>query len=613
MTTTFQRAVGFVIGLAMIWALAALALLPLQSSQTRMEPLVPTDLQGRYSAPEIEGFHWTTGRRYPVYRYSGEFRSAIGYVEVVAGESPGERPTLRPIAESFIFPVGRHGQVVGREGDSVLVRFGPDGIFAPSDRLILFDGLRRVGMVAVPPDTGTAFVAGIFRTQLLDIDPETAASKPDLKGLGVSEYTVRTAVAVVALPRWAGAAQSAVFVILGVVELLLFRRLRRGLLATALGAAVGWVKSRPAPTQKTFFALAVVVLGAPIAYLAGSFLDAALRFGPVVGEYAMHWPTEVRWGFVGLVALLYYGFLIFQRRNPILSFWRAVGYRKPDWVARIAPNPTAQKWLIWTLHLLIAWAFAFALIGFIAANLNQVFAILARGNPDLRLTSMNLAQPGTILDYLSNLRHNLGVVERSGPAELSADHYFVIARLVVWSLTIVGCLVGYVHSVIVVGPWTKIRSVDFTPMGWFANAICYGPLLGYAFWLSLPPRPDAMPAVADGPLLMWILAVELVFNVLYTASVWNMGTKFGVMVDKGLVDKGFFGVIRHPNYTLESFMFLMLALRGLGSAAALVAAAMHFVLYWLRSERDEQFMAVSNPDYEAYRQRVTSKFVPGAW
>ncbi|MFQ3669488.1 MAG: methyltransferase [Fimbriimonadaceae bacterium] len=613
MTTTFQRAVGFVMGLAMVWALAALALLPLPSSRTRMEPLVPTDLQGRYFAPDVEGFRWVTGRRYPVYRYSGEFRSAIGAVEVVPGESPGERATLRPIAESFIFPVGRHGQVVSREGDSVLVRFGPDGIFAPSDRLILFDGLRRVGMVAVPADTGTAFVAGIFRTQLLDVDPEVAAANPALKGLGVSEYTVRTAVAVVALPPWAGAAQTVVFIVLGAVELWLFRRFRRGLLALTVGGTTNWIKSRPKPTQRTLFALAVVVLGAPIAYLVGSFLDAALRYGPVVGEYAMHWRAEVRWGFAGLAALVYYGFLIFKRRNPILSFWRAVGYRKPDWIERVAPKPAAQKWLIWSLHLLIAWAFAFALIGFIAANLNQVLAILARGNPDLRFASMNLAQPGTILEYLSNLQHNLGVVGRAGPVQLSAEHGFVIARLVVWSLTIVGCLVGYVHSVVVVGPWTKIRSVDFTPMGWFANAICYGPLLGYAFWLSLPPRPDAAPAVADGPLLTLILAVELVFNVLYTASVWNMGTKFGVMVDKGLVDRGFFGVVRHPNYTLESFMFFMLALRGLGSAAAFVAAVLHFVLYWLRSERDEQFMAVSNPEYESYRRRVTSKFIPGAW
>lgn len=613
MTTPFQRAIGFVIGLAMTWAFAALALLPIQSALTRMEPLVPTDLHGRYHAPDVAGFRWETGRRYPIYRFSGEFRSAIGYAEVVPGESDGERPTLRPVTETFLFPVGRHGVVVGREGDTVLVRFGPDGIFAPADRLVLFDGLRRVGMIAVPAQTGTQFVQGIFQTQLLDVDPEVAAVNPDLKGLGVSEYTVRTAVAVVALPQWASAAQTGVFLVLAVAEVLLFRRHRRGLVAIAVGGAIRWVRSRPEPTRKTAFALVIVLLGGPVAWLVGSFVDTALRYGPYVGDVAMHWPPEVRWVTVGVVALLYYGALIFMRRNPLLSFWKLVGYRKPDWVDRVAPSPNTRKWLVWSLHLLVAWAFAFALIGFVAANLNQVFAIVARGNPDLRLTSMNLAQPATILSFVQNFQHNVAVVGRSGPAELSADHAFVIARMIVWSLTIIGCLVGYVHSVLAVGTFTKIRSIDFTPMGWFANAICYGPLLGFAFWLSLPPRETAAPAVADGPLLTWVLVVELVFNVLYTASVWNMGTKFGVMVDKGLVDRGFFGVIRHPNYTLESFMFLMLAMRGLGSAAALLAAVMHFVIYWLRSERDEQFMAVANPDYELYRRRVTSKFVPGGW
>jgi protein-S-isoprenylcysteine O-methyltransferase Ste14 len=76
---------------------------------------------------------------------------------------------------------------------------------------------------------------------------------------------------------------------------------------------------------------------------------------------------------------------------------------------------------------------------------------------------------------------------------------------------------------------------------------------------------------------------------------------------------GYYAVVRHPSYTLESLMFVMLELKGLTTGAQWLPMGMYLFTYYLRSEREDHFMSVSNPQYPNYRQNVPFKFIPGVY
>ncbi|MES2949359.1 MAG: methyltransferase [Pseudomonadota bacterium] len=209
---------------------------------------------------------------------------------------------------------------------------------------------------------------------------------------------------------------------------------------------------------------------------------------------------------------------------------------------------------------------------------------------------------------------NIAVIKnllRVSPEVRSLETYFSIARYSLWSLTIVGCVFGYGYSIF--SPlWRRhIRNLDFTVTGWVTNALCY-PILGFLLVMYAPPLVGNEPTLTGGPWPVFVLGVELLLNVLYSVSIWNLGAKFGVMTDKGLVSRGFYGVVRHPGYTLEVGMFLCLCLHGFSSPVNWLAGLVFFVLpYYLRSEREDHFMTVSNPDFAGYKQSVPYKYVPG--
>ncbi len=83
-------------------------------------------------------------------------------------------------------------------------------------------------------------------------------------------------------------------------------------------------------------------------------------------------------------------------------------------------------------------------------------------------------------------------------------------------------------------------------------------------------------------------------------------------VDGGqLVVRGVYGIVRHP-------MYLAVVLGGLGwsllwaSPAGLVATAVLFGFFDLKSRREEAWLVEAYPGYEAYRRR-TRRIVPGVY
>lgn len=256
---------------------------------------------------------------------------------------------------------------------------------------------------------------------------------------------------------------------------------------------------------------------------------------------------------------------------PFSHFWKFISYKNIGVIKHV----TWKRGLsMWALHLIIVYVFGSTLFGF--------------------------------------LRGNIQAIKFIGWPVTSYEMFFELAKYYTWSFTIVGCLIGYAYSICSI-LWGKyIRNLDFTVTGWVTNGLCY-PFLGVYIWQTLPSFTGPDPIITDGPLFLLMLVMGLVLNMLYMLTIWNLGTMFGVMTDKGVRKSGFYSVVRHPSYTLEVLMFFVTELIGLTSGIHWLVISTYFFIYWIRSEREDNFMLYSNPEFEAYTKAVPYKFIPGIY
>lgn len=272
-----------------------------------------------------------------------------------------------------------------------------------------------------------------------------------------------------------------------------------------------------------------------------------------------------------IVGMLSYGYLFIKQKSPILAFWKFISYKG---IGKIKTVTWKRGVVMWALHLIIAYVFAATLLGF--------------------------------------LRGDLAAARAIGWPAPSLEAFFEMAKYYIWAFTIVGCLIGYGYSLIGV-LWGKyIRNLDFTITGWLTNGFCY-PLFGVIIWQMIPSFTGLDPIITDGPLQLLMLFMGLVLNLLYMFTIWNLGTMFGVMTDKGVRTWGFYSTVRHPSYTLEVLMFFVTELVGLTLGIHWLVITMYFFIYFLRSEREDNFMLYSNPDFEPYTKATPYKFIPGIY
>ncbi len=469
---------------------------------------------------------------------------------------------------TFTWPPGRQGTVVDQHDSRIVLDVGSEIDVVPGRALTLFQGRTRVGSAQV-----TAAGDGWAEARLDDpVDP-------DVRWVGASAtlYEIVDHVAWFRSP------------VLWWLEVLT--------VATALGLWA-WGIVSPVPGQRWRAACArlrariprdgaaslgaQLLLGVPVVWICGQVLWYATTWvahNITVELYVMDvlpdlgWPAfndrgvPVLWA---LGAAAWVGYLVTQRSSPAIALWHALRWRPLPW-----PSPQVRGAVLWVAHLAIAYAFASTLWGFLNGNVAA----------------------------LRDLWPLTGLAA-----------FYEAARYTLWSATIVGCLVGYGHTVLsIVWTRTALKHLDFTPMGWLTNALCYYPLLGVALMHAFPDLHGTEPILVEGPLSQLRPITELLLNLCYTLSIWNLGKMFGVMADKGVRTWGFYGVVRHPSYTLEALMFMVMYLSGASTPLQWLAASSYLLKYWLRSEREDQFMTEANPEYAAYRDRVPDKFVPGLY
>ncbi|SCM79214.1 conserved membrane hypothetical protein [uncultured Pleomorphomonas sp.] len=129
---------------------------------------------------------------------------------------------------------------------------------------------------------------------------------------------------------------------------------------------------------------------------------------------------------------------------------------------------------------------------------------------------------------------------------------------------------------------------------------------GRFHWLPVPPW-----AVVSG-------YIGLLAGIAVTAWAQAVNPYFepGVRIQserhQRVIDGGPYRLVRHPGYVAAVVMFLGMAL-ALGSAWALLPAALASALLVLRTAWEDRLLRAELPGYDDYARRVRWRLIPGLW
>ncbi|MBF0572003.1 MAG: hypothetical protein HQL12_09065 [Candidatus Omnitrophica bacterium] len=536
-----------------------------------------------FSVPNSSGL--AIGDSLPVYRFNPDWTSEIGRIKIASFTDSEAIATFD--LKKFSWPMGRQGRVLEATGPMIKVSVGYNLGLKKDDFLILYKDRTQVGRIQLQKVYQDYSLAN-----LIYLSP---AINPI--GLTASEFIAVTQTVVFKNP----------FVVWLEILLFLFIFLMHCYLhifrKTSILLIMGnWLRTQVKRVPKKYYHLAMnIALGVPFVWFMANFTPRCFfyltdRISNLFIHSSLH-PDVNSWMYQNInriyiiMAGVYILVLVWKKTSPILLFWQWVAFKPKE--NKFLKGPL-RDFVIWCLHFVIFYVFGWTLWGFLTGNLTAIFNILWPGT-------------GFSWDKLSAL----SLLPPIHPP--TVEQGFLVAKYLLWSVTILGCLFGYWYSVLGYLYGKRIRNLDFTIMGWITNAVCYGPLLGVVIWQMCPSLSGLDPTTDQGPLKYYVLVVELLFNLLYTLSIFNLGTMFGIMTDKGVRTSGFYSVTRHPSYTLEAFMFVLIFYNGLCAWPQWLAVGMFLLTYYVRSEREDQFMAASNPEYKLYQEKTPYKFIPGIY
>jgi hypothetical protein len=582
--------------LALILAALMFLLTPLHSMGTQHLAITQVHTDGTFDIEAGDPGELVVGDEVPVYRFNPGWQKQIGRATVQQQE--GETWRLAPVEGTWRFPMGRQGTIVDIQNGSAVVNIGSELGLRPGTRLIVFDGRTQVGSLALSHTE-----AGSARGRLTGDRPVP----PEWQGHQATEFAVPNQVAFFSW-AWVGWLEYLSLAIALGLWVWSFKSPIPGQSVSRIGTFIRdrMRDSSPKMRMAGLALLAIPVVGVVVRLVLHFFARAVEVLWT---EPYIHWLPEALGlrpvslvSSIDAIALLvgvwWMTHLYQTGRNPAADAWRYFRY-KPQRLAGL--TPLTRGIVNWSLHWwVLYWFVGTALFGFVKGNLGAMAGI-------------GWADAGLNPDSVVGVLKTVGYMLTHLPHVQDAEAFFTMARYFLWTSCIFGCVIGYGHTIIsIVWKREPIRHLDFTIIGWMANLICYDPWAIATYRLIHAPHgPD--PLITDGPLFYGWMFTEFFLNLLYTLSILNMGTKFGVMVDKGLVDKGFFSVVRHPSYALEAFMFSVMFIGGASGGLAWIGLGAHPLLYWFRSERDEQFMTEANPDYGPYKDRVRWKFIRGIY
>jgi len=580
---------GHAYRLAILLALLTICGAPLHKMATREADVTRVYLDGSFevSGQDLGGL--SVGDTVPVYRFNPGWRQDIGKATITRVE-PG-RVTATHNPREFLWPLGMQGVVTSIDEGHATVNLGSSQGVKAQERWNVFEDRKRVGAV---------------RLQVLSEDKSRVYPTRRTWKVGqvVSRYTVANQITWMASPWIVYAEWGIILFVLGLwawsvkspVPGMAIRTAMSRIKTTATRFPVGvWLAWHAAIGTLVVFVVGKLGFWA-ITYVTNRSLGRLRQAGYDLPFHVSPFPEEGLVYSYGLLGAAYIGWLIAKKSSPVLAAWKALAFTPP----KLKWLPVPRYLVFWALHLVVFFAFTGTLTEVLTANLRVVSGLGWRGAP---------LQFDTNSHVLSSVAYML----THAPHPVTVGGGFAVARYIIWSTTISVCMVGYLHTVVSI-LWKKpVKNIDFTLTAWLLNGICYGPLLGGVLHHTLPVVQEIDPLLSAGPWVLLQQSSELFLNILYALSLWNLGTMFGVMVDKGVRTSGFYAVVRHPSYTLEGLMFFLLLLPAFTSPAHWILGIVFPIKYWIRSERDDAFMTGANPDYTPYRKNVPYKLLPGIY
>lgn len=178
-------------------------------------------------------------------------------------------------------------------------------------------------------------------------------------------------------------------------------------------------------------------------------------------------------------------------------------------------------------------------------------------------------------------------------------------------------IVGYA----VEHPWLKneIRSVEPTIAGWAVALACYPPFSGLTR-MFLGWSAQDYPAFGWAPAEYVACVAMLVLIAIYSWASVALGFKASNLTSRGIVSRGPYAWVRHPAYVGKNLAWWIASLPGIFgyaltqprlSLTLFVGMSGWSLIYFLRALTEERHLKLSDPDYQAYCERVPYRFIPG--
>ncbi|MDR3692681.1 MAG: methyltransferase [Fimbriimonas sp.] len=590
--------------LGLLLAVFILLLVAIHQALTHRAVIDKTLDATHVAATGISPQDFRVGEAYPLYRFNPDWEEPIGEIKVSAVTDSRVEFAFRD--SDIKWTMGRVGRVTGVDGAYVKLDMGSDLGFKPGDKVNVFSDRVLFATVQIVSTGPRESLAGIFGSTERDTRPET------LVGKVASEFVVVNQVVVPYSPlvHWLDALS--VLALIGIYTYLRAKCKSSPFLRYGPGLAK---RFRPAVGAKLAFH---ALVGVPACWFLGIFvLRAAAYLVAIFCDQIVHAkipPALSTESFLrglspafGILFAAYLIVLVRFKGSPFGFLAKKLAFR--GGVFKHSASDLPEHITMWMFQAIIVYAFGRTLGLFFQQNLSVG---ISASWPNAPAVVVPLVPPVSFEGAGRSIA-SIGYALTHVPSPATQDAMFMTVQTIIYNACIFACLFGYGYSLLGYLWGKRIRNIDFTVVGWLTNAICYSPLFGIVLWQMLPPTAGPDPTMADGALRTITFLGEVYLNVVYTLSIWNLGPMFGVMTDKGVRTTGFYSVVRHPNYTMESLMFILLFSRGLSTPAQWFAAGSFILVYWLRSEREDQFMSVSNPDYLLYKARTIYKFIPGIY
>ncbi len=150
---------------------------------------------------------------------------------------------------------------------------------------------------------------------------------------------------------------------------------------------------------------------------------------------------------------------------------------------------------------------------------------------------------------------------------------------------------------------TQKGVVAFSAIVFLAGFIVAG--LDFRFGWSYVPK--AVTIIAS---VLFIVAYGLYAEVMRENA--YLSRTIEVQENQRVIDKGLYGIVRHPMYMATILLFLMIPLI-LGSWIAFVIFLAYPIIIAVRINNEEQILTEQLKGYAEYKQKVKYKIIPFVW